>query len=153
LSVPVQPCFAGLRLGLAGALMIASWGCESSPITSPRIEKSIASTFANLVHAQISRVGLSPLAASEISVKANCHRATGGGAGAGDWACTLVWSGPNGTLLQDTYDLFVATDGCYTAAVDPRESQLGGATLTTADGKTQRNLLYKFDGCFDTTSP
>ncbi len=150
MSVLSQPCTLWVRLGLAGVLMIASSSCTSSPITSSRIEKSIASTFANLVHAQISRVGLSPLSASDISVKANCHRATGGGAGAGDWVCTLVWSGPNGTLLQDTYDLSVATDGCYTAAVDPTESQLGGPTLTTADGKTQRNLLYKFDGCFDT---
>jgi hypothetical protein len=90
---------------------------------------------------------------SDISVKGNCHRATGVDPGAGEWICTLVWSGPNGTPLRDTYDLSVGTDGCYAAAVDPTESQLGGPALTGADGKTERNLLYKFDGCFDTTSP
>jgi len=140
----VPPRTSSIRLGLAGALMIAAWGCGSSPVTRSRIEKSIAATFANLVHAQLSRIGLLPLSPSSLSVKADCHRTSGGAAGAGDWICTLIWSGPNGTRLQDMYDLSVGTDGCYTASVDPTESQLGGPTVTTVAGQTKRNLLYKF---------
>jgi hypothetical protein len=51
--------------------------------------------------------------------------------------------------LRDTFDLFVNTDGCYTATVSGEN--LGGPTLTTSDGRHVRNLLYTFDGCFDTT--
>jgi hypothetical protein len=29
---------------------------------------------------------------------------------------------------------------------------LGGPILKTKDGKNVRNLLYAFDGCFDTTT-
>jgi hypothetical protein len=45
----------------------------------------------------------------------------------------------------------VTTDGCYTATVDASDSRLGGPTLTARDGTTVTNLLYVFDGCFDTT--
>ena len=38
-----------------------------------------------------------------------------------------------------------------TATIEGSEAGLGGPTVTTQDGKTVRNLLYAFDGCFDTT--
>ena len=138
---------------LAIAVSLAVCGCGPSPITGVRIEASIARTFANLVHAQLSRVGLSPLAGSDINVVATCRRtvAAGGAAGAGDWVCTLAWYGPNRKILRDTYDLFVGTDGCYTATADGAEAQLGGPTIAASDGSNVRNLLYAFEGCFDTT--
>jgi hypothetical protein len=61
-----------------------------------------------------------------------------------------VWYGPNRASLRDTYDLSVGTDGCYTATVDGSEA-LGGPTITLPDGRNVRNLLYTFEGCFDTT--
>src|SRR5262245_22471626 len=129
------------------ALAITTGNCGLSPVTSARIETSVANTFANLVHAQLSRIGLGPVTPSDIRVKATCHRPGGGDRGAGEWVCTLVWSGPNGTVLQDTFDVTAGPDGCYTASVDPTESQLGGPTIKTVDGRTERNLLYRFDGC------
>jgi hypothetical protein len=42
-------------------------------------------------------------------------------------------------------------DGCYTATADGAEAHVGGPTLKTLRGATVRNLLYAFDGCFDTT--
>jgi hypothetical protein len=69
--------------------------------------------------------------------------------GAGEWACTLVWQGPDRRTLRDTYDLTVGTDGCFAASVSGES--LGGPTLKAADGRTVRNLLYAFEGCFDTT--
>jgi hypothetical protein len=88
---------------------------------------------------------------SDITVTASCYRSNGGAIGAGEWVCTLIWHGPNQATLHDTYDLSVGTDGCYTAVVDAAESQLGGPTIKTADGTSVRNLLYSFEGCFDTT--
>ena len=43
----------------------------------------------------------------------------------------------------------VNTDGCYSATVSGES--LGGPTLRTPDGRSVRNLLYAFEGCFDTT--
>jgi hypothetical protein len=136
---------------LTAMLGLTSGSCGSSPITSSRIEAAIAPTFANLVHAQLARTGLSPVPASDLTVTASCYRSNGGTIGAGEWVCTLIWHGPNQTSLHDTYDLAVGTDGCYTAVVDAAESQLGGPTVKTANGTAVRNLLYSFEGCFDTT--
>jgi hypothetical protein len=144
-----------VRLYLALAFVAAATGngCGASPITSARIEQSIAATFANLVHLQLSRMGLNAVVASEIKVTARCRKAIpgSGATGSGDWVCTLVWFGPNHRPLGDIYDLSVGTDGCYTATVEGAEAQLGGPTVTASDGRTIRNLLYVFEGCFDTT--
>jgi hypothetical protein len=135
---------------LAAALALA--GCGESPITSARIERAIAPTFANLVHAQLTRIGLPGLAASDLTVTASCRKlvAETGTRGAGEWVCTLAWHGPNRETLHDTYDLTVGTDGCYTATVEGAEANLGGPTVVGPDGSRLTNLLYTFDGCFDT---
>jgi hypothetical protein len=142
----------GLRGAFATVTTVVVFGCGPSPITSARIDKAIAPTFANLIHVQLSRLGLPPIAASDIKVTASCRKVVGSGvAGAGDWVCMLVWQRPNRPTLRDTYDLSVATDGCYTATVDGAEGHLGGPTLKAWDGSDVRNLLYTFEGCFDTT--
>jgi hypothetical protein len=148
-----RPTCMGLQDALAAVTTVAVIGCGPSPITSARIERAIAPTFANLVHVQLSRVGLPPVAASDITVTASCRRlvARSSAAGAGDWVCTLVWYGPNHKILQDTYDLSVGTDGCYTATLEGAEANLGGPTIIASDGSNVRNLLYTFEGCFDTT--
>ena len=130
-------------LALAGSL-----GCGASPITPARIETSVAATFANLVHVQVSWLGLSPIAASEFAVNASCRKPDGGtNLRSGEWTCTLAWKGPDKQVLTDTYDLFVTTDGCYTATV--ATENLGGPSRKTKDGREVRNLLYAFEGCFD----
>jgi hypothetical protein len=137
----------------AGVAAIVMFGCGPSPITSARIEGAIAPAFANLVHVQLSRVGLPAVSAADIKVTASCRKQGPPEirSGSGDWMCTLVWYGPNRASLRDTYDLFVGTDGCYTATVDGAEAQLGGPIITLPDGGNVRNLLYAFEGCFDTT--
>jgi hypothetical protein len=138
-------------VGVALTVACAS-GCGASPITSRRLERALAPTFANLVHAQVGRLGLQAVAAADLKVTAACGRPDGRRVGAGDWVCTLLWSGTNGVTLHDRYDLSVTSEGCYTATVDAAEAQLGGPTVSAMDGRLQRNLLYAFDGCFDTTS-
>jgi hypothetical protein len=138
------------RTGFAAASILALAAC-ASPITEARIERAIAPTFANLVHLQISSIGLPSLPTSSIAVSAVCRpSARGVQAGAGEWACTLNWHGPNQALLRDVYDVSVTPDGCYTAKAEGSEARLGGPTLVGADGKTVRNLLYVFEGCFNT---
>jgi hypothetical protein len=120
-----------------------------STLRTDRIEGSIARTFANLVQIQVSWLGLPVMAASDFDVTASCRKLSGGTVGSGEWLCTLVWKGPERQTLRDAYDLFVATDGCYMALV--AGESLGGPTLKAKDGRDVRNLLYAFDGCFDTT--
>ena len=135
---------------IAAASTIGSSACERSPITPARIERAIAATFANLVQVQVSRLKLPAMAASDFRVSASCRKpAACSIGGSGEWACTLLWQGPDRQPLRDVYDLFVTTDGCYSATVSGES--LGGPTLTASDGNEVRNLLYAFEGCFDTT--
>jgi hypothetical protein len=135
----------------AGAALTAAslCGCGASPITPARIEGALETTFANLVELQVSRLHLPPMSAPDFAVTAICRKQTAASnVGAGDWTCALVWQGPNRQTLRDTYDLFVSTDGCYTATV--AGESLGGPMLKAADGSSVKNLLYAFEGCFDT---
>jgi hypothetical protein len=140
-------------LSLRGGLAIASFGafgCGSSPLVPARIEAALATTFANLVHVQVSCMGLAPMAASDFGVRASCRKLLeGNNAGSGDWVCTILWQGPDRQPLRDTYDVFVTIDGCYTATIEGET--LGGPTLRTRDGREVKNLLHTFEGCFDTT--
>jgi len=135
--------------GMAGVMTIGAAACGVSPITPARIEAAIAPTFANLVHVQVSMMGLPPLAAGNVAASATCRKPGAASAsGSGERICILAWQGPDGQPVRDTFDLFVATDGCYTATAEAET--LGGPTLKAADGKPVRNLLYTFEGCFDT---
>ena len=140
---------AATRLALAACACIACSGCGSSPITPARVEASLEATFANLVELQVTRLRLPPISAPDFAVTAICRKpGAASNAGSGDWSCAIVWQGPNRQALRDTYDLFVATDGCYTATV--AGESLGGPILKASDGNNVRNLLYTFEGCFDT---
>jgi hypothetical protein len=139
-----------VRGALIAIATFALLGCGTSPITSSRIEAAIAPTFANLVQVQVAWLGLPPIAASDFAATASCRKpASDRNAGGGEWVCTLVWQGPDRQPLRDTFDLFVMTDGCYMATVSGEN--LGGPTLRASDGREVRNLLYAFEGCFDTT--
>ena len=128
--------------------LLAVCGCGASPITAARIETALATTFGNLAHLQVESMGLPPIAARELVVTARCRRPVAGSdTGSGDWECAVMWKGPGRQALGDTYDLFVTTEGCYTATVI--SENVGGPVLRTSDGREFRNLLYTFEGCFN----
>jgi ABC-2 type transport system permease protein len=139
------------------ALLGASVRHRGGGVTAGRLEDAFAPTFANLVHLQRSILKLPEIDRAVLRAAAQCQKvgATGRDArGAGDWTCTVLWSSPGQRIpLRDAYDLSVASDGCYTATADGSEAHIGGPTLTARDGATITNLLYTFEGCFDTTGP
>ena len=150
MTVRRQTKGAWLRGALTAMTAAVAIGCGKSAITASRIEPALETTFANLVELQISRMGLRPMIVPDFAVTAICRRqAAPRETGSGDWVCTLVWQGPDRRTLRDTYDLFVTTDGCYTATI--AGETLGGPTLKAPDGHAVKNLLYAFEGCFDTT--
>jgi hypothetical protein len=90
------------------------------------------------------------MATSDFAVRASCRKLlAGANTGSGEWTCALVWRGPDRRMIRDTYELFVTTDGCYTATASAEN--FGGPTLKAENGSQVRNLLYVFEGCFDTT--
>ena len=138
------------RLMLVTLAVLDLSGCGSSPISAGRIEKAIATTFANRVELQAASLGLPPMRASDFAVSAVCRKQVpGSDSGAGEWTCRLAWRSPIQQPLLDTLDLEITTDGCYTASVEGES--LGGPLLKRADGRLVKNLLHEFEGCFDTT--
>jgi ABC-2 type transport system permease protein len=142
-----------VRALIALSALLAA-GCGGSPITAARLERAIAPTFANLLHLQVPAMGLPAMPAASFASSATCRKVGASGAapdhsGSGDWICTVQWRGPGERELRDIYDVFVTTDGCYTATVEGES--LARPMLTTKDGREVRNLLYVFEGCFDTT--
>jgi hypothetical protein len=138
------------RCLFAIALMAALAACGGSVVTEDRVERAMAPLFANLVHVQLQRMGLRDIPVSALRTTASCYRIGGGHAGTGDWACTIVWSGPNGATLRDSYEVTVGANGCFAATLSgSTEAQLGGPTVITQENRLVRNLLYAFDGCFD----
>jgi ABC-2 type transport system permease protein len=139
---------------LAGLLVAVLNGCGSGGIAADRVENAVKSTFSNLIHLQRSMLGVPPIEPSALRSYVTCHR-VGPGAdvrGAGNWRCTVAWSYPGSRgPLRDTYELSVTMDGCYTATADAAEGHIGGQTIKARDGASVANLLYAFDGCFDTT--
>jgi hypothetical protein len=138
-----------IRGAFAAIAAVGAFGCGPSPITPERIQTAIAPTFANLVHIQLSRLNQPHMTAPDLTVSADCRKRTTGSSGAGDWQCVVVWQAPDGRLLRDAYEVLVSVDGCYTATIEG--GSMGEPILKAADGSSLRNLLYTFEGCFDTT--
>ncbi len=141
------------RFVLVPSLLLLG-GCAPSGVTAKRLESAVASTFANLIHVQEPILGGAPVEASALRSSASCKKVglAADREGGGTWRCKITWYIPGRLApVLDTYDLSVANNGCYTATADGTEAHVGGATLKTRSGTTVTNLLYAFDGCFDTT--
>jgi hypothetical protein len=129
--------------------------CGPNQVTARKLEDAVGPTFANLIQTQESVLGLPPLDVVTFQTSARCHRIGPGTEirGGGNWLCTLEWFPPGHRgPWHDTYDVSVTMDGCYTATADGVEGHVGGPKLVTRDGTKITNLLYVFEGCFDTTT-
>jgi hypothetical protein len=128
------------------ALLLA--GCRGSGVTEARIEAAVAHTSTNMVATQETTMGLPDVRAESLHASATCKRTSTGR----DWTCTIEWLVPGRpSLVHDAYELSVTTDGCYTATAEGTEAHIGGPTVTSPRGEVFTNLLYVFEGCFDTT--
>jgi hypothetical protein len=138
-------------------LVAAALHPRSGGVTQSKVEDAVASTFANLVEVQVSRLGAPRVEAASLHAYAQCLKVgpTREARGAGEWTCNIGWYVRGQTMgpVHDKYDLSVTSDGCYTATADGTEAHVGGPTVTARDGSTVGNLLYAFDGCFDVTAP
>jgi len=145
---------SSIALGLAGALMIARGLWVQSGHAVPGSRNRSRHVRQSGTRHSSRRIGLLPLSPSSLSVKADCHRTQRRRRGC--WpigSARSSASGPNGTRLPGYVPPIFRLEP--TAVI--RRRWIHGVATRRPHGynsgwQTKRNLLYKFDGCFDTTS-
>ncbi len=149
---------AALRRALGAGLAVAAAatlsGCGSSDVTRPRLEASLAPTFAHLfVQQQTDILGHPGVTAASVAAHASCDK--GGpkvpdhGPGA-DWICTIRYSDETRTPQEGKFDVQAKSSSCYTAAGPSK--LIGLVTITDRRGRDVPNPVFEFDGCFDPRS-
>lgn len=94
---------------------------------------------------------LPPISAPDFAVTAICRRQPPGSeAGSGEWTCTLVWQGHDRRTLRDTYNLYVNTDGCYSATVSGEG--LGGPVVQASNSGCLAGVRNPHGGLLAQTS-
>jgi len=131
------------------AVLAVGTSVDRTWITSSRLERSVGTTFRNLVVVQQGLLGHAGRTAS-LRVQPFCKRESvvrGTGEGAGDdWRCELFVNGPRlQGGISASYSLTVRPNGCYTAEGPP--SVIGPLHLRAPGGDIVVNPLYAFDGC------
>ncbi len=137
--------------GLAVAAAVALSGCGSSDVTGPRLEASLAPTFANLfVHQQTDIYGHPGVTAASVAAHASCDK--GGpkvpdhGPGA-DWICMVTFNDETHAAQDGKFELQAKSNSCYTVAGPSK--LIGLVTITDKNGNDVPNPVFEFDGCFD----
>lgn len=139
------PCIAAI------ALLVLT-GCGSSPVTRPRLERSLPVSFANQYLQQAKILGHNGLTVQSLKARAQCDK--GGpkvadeGPGA-DWVCFMDWQDPNIPIPDGSakFELNVRSNGCYTATGPTK--LIGLRTITDTSGAFVDNPVFEFDTCFD----
>lgn len=98
-------------LGLAVVVVLAGGtvGCTAAGASRAQVESAVTTTFGHRLAA--TEPGTDPGAAS-----GSCASGTGRNRGAGDWSCSLTWSGADGLVHGAEYEVQVTADGCFRAA-------------------------------------
>jgi hypothetical protein len=142
-----RSCAAALVLGAAASLS----ACGSSDVTRPRLEASLAPTFANLfVLQQTDILGHPGVTAASVAAQATCDK--GGpevadrGPGA-DWICQITYNDETHTAQQGKFEVQAKSNSCYTAAGPSK--LIGLVTITDTHGNDVPNPVFEFDGCFN----
>jgi hypothetical protein len=142
----------GVLVGILASTLTLS-ACGSPDVTRPRLEASLAPTFANLYVEQAAILGHPGVTAPSIAAKASCDK--GGpkvadvGPGA-DWICMVSFRDNTHAEQQGKFELQARSNACYTAGGPSK--LIGLATITDIAGKDVPNPVFEFDGCFDPSS-
>lgn len=126
--------------------------CGASPVTRPRLERSLGQSFANQYVQQAGILGHSGITAGSLHARAQCDK--GGpkvadqGLGA-DWICFMSWTDPNVPIPDGSakFELNVHSNNCYTTTGPTK--LVGLRTITDAHGTFVDNPVFEFDTCFD----
>ena len=158
---------SGIRSLLVGALSLAALVGASiavvavatpatgSGIEKPKVEQSLATSFAHLYRLQLRELHRPDVTEEQLRTSASCYRAGSQGNDQGpgnDWRCAVSWHIPGATAVGTAiYQLDVAAEGRYVADGDgPREVN-GYFHVRTPTGDTP-NPLWQIDGLVDLLS-
>lgn len=144
--------FRLLRAIAAVAAIAGLSACGSSPITRPRLERSLPASFANQYVRQAGILGHTGITVASLHARAQCDK--GGpkvadqGPGA-DWICFMDWTDPNVPIPDGSakFELNARSNGCYTATGPTK--LVGLRTITDTQGSFVDNPVFEFDTCFD----
>ena len=135
-----------------GSLVVAASG-DNSTVTRARLERSLASSFANLYTAKARLQGRTDVTPVSLDPQVMCDKAgpinidVGPG---GDWVCLMSWTDPEVPMPAEGYGKFelnVHSNDCYTASSPSK--LIGFRTLADASGTEVVNPAFEFDSCFD----
>jgi ABC-2 type transport system permease protein len=158
---------SGIRSLMVGALSLAALAGASiavvavatpatgSGIEKPKVEQSLATSFAHLYRLQLRELHRPDVTEEQLRTSASCYRAGSQGNDQGpgnDWRCAVSWHIPGATAVGTAiYQLDVAAEGRYVADGDgPREVN-GYFHVRTPTGDTP-NPLWQIDGLVDLLS-
>ena len=158
---------SGIRSLMVGALSLAALAGASiavvavatpatgSGIEKPKVEQSLATSFAHLYRLQLRELHRPDVTEEQLRTSASCYRAGSQGNDQGpgnDWRCVVSWHIPGATAVGTAiYQLDVAAEGRYVADGDgPREVN-GYFHVRTPTGDTP-NPLWQIDGLVDLLS-
>ncbi len=138
--------------GAAAAIVGLSACGGASPVTRPRLERSLPGSFANQYVQQAAILGHKGITVASLHPRAQCDK--GGpkvpdrGLGA-DWICFMTWTDPNVPIPDGSakFELNVHANNCYTATGPTK--LIGLRTITDTQGTFVDNPVFEFDTCFD----
>ncbi|MEZ0064468.1 ABC-2 type transport system permease protein [Streptacidiphilus sp. MAP12-20] len=150
LTVGLLP-LVGVLVATVGVVAIGTGG-GGSGITQDKVQRSMATAFANLFPYQQAQMRQPAVDPTQFKTSAVCSKSDGLGAQEGpgnDWRCTVFWGAPGaGVMAQAVYQVDVNPNGRYIADGDG-PIQVNGYFLIINDGKPTPNPLWQFDGNVD----
>ncbi|RAG81024.1 ABC transporter permease [Streptacidiphilus pinicola] len=153
LTLGVLP-LAGVLAVTVGLVSVTS-DSGGSGITLDKVQRSVATTFANLYPYQQAQMRQPAVTPAQLNTSAQCSKSEGLGAQAGpgnDWRCTVSWNVPGyNSTAQAIYQIDVTPNGRYIADGDG-PVQVNGYFLIITGGKPAPNPLWQFDGNVDLLS-
>jgi ABC-2 type transport system permease protein len=141
--------------GVSVAVVAVTTTATGSGIDRPKVEQSLATSFAHLYRLQSRELHRPDVTEKQLHTSASCYRAGSQGNDQGpgnDWRCAVSWHIPGATAVGTAiYQLDVAAEGRYVADGDgPREVN-GYFQVRTPSGDTP-NPLWQIDGLVDLSS-
>jgi ABC-2 type transport system permease protein len=141
---------------LSAAVVAAATGATGSGIDQPKLQRSLATSFAHLYRVQTQEVYHQNVTEAQLRVTASCTKGSRLVAGVGpgnDWRCSVTWHlpGVNNAVGQAVYQLDVNANGRYVADGDGPNEVNGYFVVHTPYGIAP-NPLWQFDGLVDLLS-
>jgi ABC-2 type transport system permease protein len=138
--------------GLSVVLIGPVTGATGSGIDQAKIERSLASAFANLYRLQAQQLNRPEVTAEQLKTSAACTKGADQVAAVGpgnDWRCVVTWHLPDvETAGSAIYQLDVTPLGRFTADGDGPKEVNGYFLVRTPFGDAP-NPLWQFDGTID----